>query len=105
MLPFTSRVIELIKQIPPGKISTYGAIARIAGNPRAARQVACVIHSCSRKYALPWHRVVNSRGRISLKEEGLLRQRELLKQEGVVVKGDKIELSHFLWQGPPLITP
>jgi len=63
---FASRAKELIKQIPKGKVSTYGLIAALAGSPRAARQVVRVLHSSSRKDNLPWHRVVNSKGQITI---------------------------------------
>ncbi len=69
MLPFTEGVIQIIKEIPEGKVMTYGQIAEIAGNPRAARQVARILHTMSKKYNLPWHRVVNAKGHIALKDD------------------------------------
>ena len=67
---------------------TYGGIARAAGSPRGARQVVRILHSMSRKYKLPWHRVVNAKGMISLTddESGSLQQLYLLG-EGVVFDG------------------
>ncbi|MDP4172315.1 MAG: MGMT family protein, partial [Bacillota bacterium] len=56
---FTERAMEIIKQIPAGKVMTYGQVARVAGSPRAARQVVRILHSMSEKYSLPWHRVLN----------------------------------------------
>ena len=99
--PFTIKVIELIREIPKGRVATYGFIAALAGNPRAARQVARVLHSCSRKEVLPWHRVVNREGRISLKLfQGYEIQKQLLEDEGVLFdqKG-RIDLNIFLWDG------
>ncbi|MFX1494230.1 MAG: MGMT family protein, partial [Promethearchaeota archaeon] len=61
-ISFSQNIRELIKQIPYGRIATYGQIAAFAGNPRAARQVAWILHSCSKKDNLPWHRVINSKG-------------------------------------------
>ncbi len=61
---FSERVKEHIKQIPHGKVAMYGQIATYARNPRAARQVAWILHSSSRKDSLPWHRVINNKGRI-----------------------------------------
>ncbi|MHA1457965.1 MAG: MGMT family protein [Promethearchaeota archaeon] len=58
---FTQEVIKIIKNIPKGKVLTYGMIAKLAGNPRAARQVSWILHSSSKKYDLPWHRVINSK--------------------------------------------
>lgn len=97
--PFTKKVIELIREIPEGRVVTYGFIAALAGNPRAARQVARVLHSCSRKEGLPWHRVVNRDGRISLKPfQGYEIQKQLLEGERVLFdQKDRIDLNIFLW--------
>ncbi|MCK4694923.1 MAG: MGMT family protein, partial [Candidatus Cloacimonetes bacterium] len=63
---FYIRVIGIIKKIPEGKIATYGQIAKYAGNPQGTRQIARILHSSSEKHELPWHRVINSKGKISL---------------------------------------
>ena len=98
--PFTVNVKKFIRQIPAGKVATYGMIAALAGNPRAARQVARILHSCSRKDSLPWHRVVNRHGRISLKPfQGYEIQDALLRAEGVAFTEDNtIDLDRFLWK-------
>lgn len=86
MKPFTENVIKLIKSIPPGEVRSYGEIAKQAGHPRGARQVARILHSMSAKYDLPWHRVVNVHYHVSLPEgEGRDTQIMLLRQEGVKV--------------------
>ena len=83
---FTRDTISIIKNIPEGRILTYGLIAELAGAPRAARQVSRTLHSLSEKYDLPWHRVVNSKGIISLTSiEGKEHQKWLLEQEGIKV--------------------
>ena len=64
-------------------MASYGRVAEIAGNPRAARQVSRLLHSSSDKHNLPWHRIINSAGSISLKGEHGLIQRGLLESEGV----------------------
>lgn len=84
MKPFTKKVVEIIADIPMGKVMTYGQIAKIAGSPRAARQVVRVLHSLSEKYQLPWHRVLNSKGCIGLTGEHGQLQRRLLEEEGVL---------------------
>jgi len=96
---FYQRVIKVIKNIPKGRVCTYGKIATFAGNSRAARQVAYILHSSSRKENLPWHRVVNSKGRISLKpNHGYELQQRLLEREGIVFNEDDcINLKRFLW--------
>ncbi|WP_274654495.1 MGMT family protein [Paenibacillus humicola] len=86
MTPFTMRVIEIIRSIPEGAVMTYGQIAELAGSRRGARQVVRILHSSSRKYGLPWHRVVNSKGEIALQdEEGRRMQAMYLRDEGVPV--------------------
>ncbi len=97
---FSQRVKEIIKQIPEGNVATYGQIATYAGNPRASRQVAWILHSSSQKDKLPWHRVINSKGRISLPHAGGYEtQKELLEMEGIVFsKNDKIDFTKYLWQ-------
>ncbi|KAF0817507.1 DNA base-flipping protein [Bacillus sp. ZZV12-4809] len=84
MQPFTEKVINIIQNIPTGKVMTYGQIARLAGSPRGARQVVRILHTQSEKHQLPWHRVVNGKGEIGFKDEELHnRQRDLLENEGI----------------------
>jgi methylated-DNA-protein-cysteine methyltransferase-like protein len=98
--PFTTRTIECIRAIPQGRVATYGQIAALAGNPKGARQVARILHSCAKGEALPWHRVVNREGRISLgKFQGEVEQKELLEEEGVVFDHTgRIDLKQFVWR-------
>jgi len=99
MEEFTQRVITLIQGIPEGKVSSYGRIAAMAGTSGGARQVARILHSSSRKQNLPWHRVVNSSGGISLPGDAGLIQRGLLESEGVeFTETGKVKLSLFLWK-------
>jgi methylated-DNA-protein-cysteine methyltransferase related protein len=97
MQPFTEKVVEIIKNIPEGKVMTYGQIAKQAGSPRAARQVVRALHSMSKKYRLPWHRVVNSKGQIALQdEESYQEQLFSLESEGLEIGlGGKIDLSKY----------
>ncbi|UCG91612.1 MAG: MGMT family protein [candidate division WOR-3 bacterium] len=96
---FYQRVIDIIKKVPYGKVATYGQIAAYAGNPRAARQVSYILHSSSGKENLPWHRVINSKGGISLRRRhGYELQKQLLKKEGIkFTKNDTVDLEKFLW--------
>lgn len=97
---FTTRVRDIITQIPRGKVMTYGLIARYAGNPSGARQVSRILYSSSDKYKLPWHRVVNRNGQISPRPSmGHLFQRQLLEEEGVVFgENGRIDFTDFLWR-------
>jgi len=97
--PFTLKIIETIRAIPQGCVTTYGRVAALAGNRKGARQVARVLHTSSRSENLPWHRVVNRDGRISLGEmQGYDEQKRLLQAEGVRFDTtDRIDLERFGW--------
>jgi len=87
MQPFTKKVVETIRKIPAGRVMTYGQIARVAGSTRAAHQVVRILHSMSRKHHLPWHRVINSKGQISLQDDALYQEQLLsLEAEGIEVR-------------------
>ncbi len=99
--PFAGRVIRLIQEIPPGKVATYGQIAFMAGSPRGARQVARILHSCTRKHNLPWHRIVGSAGKISLSPDagGELQQNRLTDEGIDFTLNGTIDLEKYLWKG------
>ena len=98
---FTERILEIVKRIPAGRVATYGFIAALAGNPRGSRAVVWALRAYSRKDDLPWHRVINGRGTISLPPgDGYELQRSLLEAEGVEFgAGDKVDLSRYGWAG------
>jgi methylated-DNA-protein-cysteine methyltransferase related protein len=90
MTLFTEKVISIIRSIPESKVMTYGQIAKHAGSPRGAWQVVRILHAMSKKYKLPWHRVVNIRGEISIADdESYELQLFLLRAEGVDIKQDR----------------
>lgn len=93
-------IVKTIQKIPRGRVATYGQIAALAGNPRAARQVVRALHASSGSRKLPWHRVINAAGRISLAEgRGYELQRALLEDEGVEFGlSGKISLTRFGWR-------
>ena len=103
-MEFEDRVKELIRAIPRGKVATYAQIASLAGNYRGARQVVRVLHASSGKDRLPWQRVINSRGGISLpRGRGFEDQRRLLRREGVAVgRAGRVDLGRFQWEPPGL---
>jgi methylated-DNA-protein-cysteine methyltransferase-like protein len=94
---FTKNVIKIIKSIPESKVLTYGAIAAMAGNPYGARQVSWILHNFTKKYNLPWHRVISSKGMISIpKGQGYDKQKELLLKEGIEFSDkNKIDLKLY----------
>ncbi len=98
MTKFTEDVLDIIRMIPNGKVMTYGQIAAYAGNPRGARQVSRILHSMSLSHKLPWHRVINSKGTISLTGEPGFIQGSMLANEGIPVINKKIDLKKYLFE-------
>ncbi len=95
---FTARVIAVVGSIPAGKIMTYGQVAAVAGDPRGARQVARILHSCSERFSLPWQRVINSGWRVSLPDG---EQEAMLRAEGVQFDpGGRVDPGLCLFTGP-----
>jgi methylated-DNA-protein-cysteine methyltransferase related protein len=103
-LSFDQRVYALVAQIPPGRLATYGQVAELIGAWGCARQVGWALRRLPLPSDLPWHRVVNARGRVSLsvaREGSDWIQAELLRQEGIPVDGEgRLPLRPFLWSGP-----
>lgn len=101
LTPFTQKALDVLKNIPEGKVITYGRAADYAGEPNGARQISRLLHSMSHKHNLPWHRVINARGKISLPpSRGYELQKALLESEGIrFSKSDTIDLNVYLWNG------
>jgi len=96
---FPQRVWQIVAAIPSGSVTTYGEVARLAGSPRAARQVGGVLRRLPEGSTLPWHRVVNRQGQISLTGPDLQRQRQALLADGVQVTGSgEIDLARYRWR-------
>ena len=88
-----------VRRVPEGKVATYGQVARLAGKC-SARQVGYAMAAVPDGSGIPWHRIINSQGRISLRtgSEGHLMQRILLEAEGIVFSRDgKIDLAEYRW--------
>lgn len=105
---FYEQVYAVTRRIPRGKVTSYGRIAHMLGRPRAARAVGYALNALKDRaddpaYAdIPWQRVINSQGRISIvnREYSANRQAELLRQEGVVVSESlRVNLDVYLWEG------
>ncbi len=86
-----ARIVAAIRKIPRGKVSTYGAIARAAGYPGAARQVVGALH---RSFDLPWHRVLGAGGEIKLRGDSAIEQRLRLESEGVRFRGKRVDMKN-----------
>jgi len=93
------RIHKVVSRIPKGRVATYGQIARLAGLGGQGRLVGYAMHALPAGTRVPWQRVVNAQGTISLPGKSALRQRDLLEKEGVRfdVRG-RIDLDRFLWQ-------
>lgn len=108
---FNQLVWEMVRQIPAGKVATYGQIAGLITPPAgipferyrafAPRWVGGAMAACPDD--VPWHRVINSQGKISLRgPEAENTQRELLEAEGILFDDrQRVDLKRFGWQGPP----
>ncbi|ADT86595.1 MGMT family protein [Vibrio furnissii] len=96
---FLAQIFAVIHQIPHGKVSTYGEIARMAGYPGYARHVGKALGNLPKDSKLPWFRVINSKGEISLTGPDWDRQRERLVVEGIAVSAEgRISLKKYQWQ-------
>ena len=99
---FFEQVYQVVRRIPPGKVATYGQIARLLGQPRAARTVGWALHSIPEGSHVPWQRVLNAQGTISLEARGPggAIQKALLEEEGVTFdEGGRIDLKVYGWAG------
>lgn len=83
------KITAAIRRIPPGKVSTYGAVAKAAGFPGAARQVVAALRGA---VGLPWQRVLGAGGAIKLRGDYAFEQRFRLEAEGVTFRGRKVEM-------------
>ncbi len=103
------KVWELVRQVPEGKVATYGQIAAWVGAPSGMsepdyrafgpRWVGGAMAACPDD--VPWQRIINAQGKISLRGGGENRQRELLEDEGVVFdERERVDLKRFGWSGP-----
>jgi methylated-DNA-protein-cysteine methyltransferase-like protein len=99
---FFNQVSLVVRSIPPGRVATYGQIAKLLGNPRAARTVGWALRGMPEGADVPWQRVINSRGTVSFKpgSPGAAIQRALLEAEGVVFDDQgRVDLKVYGWVG------
>lgn len=95
------RFYAVVRQIPPGRVATYGQVAAMAGLPRHARQVGYALHALTDAHAnVPWHRVINARGEVSARAEPGREplQEMMLRDEGVEFDtAGRVDLRRFRW--------
>lgn len=97
---FFERVYEIVRQIPEGKVTTYGAIAKALGTAKSARMVGWAMNASHNLEDVPAHRVVNRNGMLTGKHhfEGTNLMQQLLENEGVKIIDNKIvDLDKFIW--------
>ena len=96
---FHTKLFTLIGAIPTGKVAAYGQLAALAGAPNQSRAVGRLLKNLPNDSTLPWHRVINSQGKISFPEgtEKHLQQRRLLEAEGISFKHNKVQLKTYQW--------
>lgn len=109
---FYEQVYAVVRRVPCGKVTSYGRIAEMLGRPRAARAVGFALNALKDKKGkhdyedIPWQRVINSQGRISIvnREYGAQHQADLLRSEGVAVSPNlQVNLEQYLWEGLHLL--
>ena len=90
---------ETVRRIPRGKVLTYGDLARLSGLPGRARLAGYALHHSPLGADIPWQRVINARGEISLRGSVAAEQRKLLEGEGVHFRGKRVDLACCRWNG------
>lgn len=96
-----AEVFAVVRRIPRGRVATYGQVAALAGFPGHARQVGYALSALDINAPVPWHRVVNAAGRVSLRSggsDGAMVQRMRLEQEGVVIRAGRVPLREYRWE-------
>jgi len=97
---FTARVLSVVRRIPPGRVATYGDVAKIAGRPRAARAVGNIMKGLGRP-DVPAHRVIAAGGRLGGYGGNEALKRALLTAEGIIVRNGRIRLNDYRCRGKP----
>ncbi len=99
--PRHKKIWAVVMSIPRGSVSTYGDVARFAGYLRCARMVGAALRTAPKELKVPWHRVINSQGKISFPSAGEQAriQKRLLEDEGIVFLSGTVNLKNYAWQG------
>ena len=95
-----ARIYETIREIPAGRVASYGQIADIAGIPRGARQVGWALRQLPRGHDVPWYRVITASGKIAFDKgtHAFGKQRRLLLKEDVPVINGRVDMQNYRWQ-------
>ncbi|HEY1469757.1 MAG TPA: MGMT family protein [Candidatus Acidoferrum sp.] len=95
-----SPVYQFVKQIPRGRVITYGALARALRLPGGARTAGRAMAATPSGKGIPWHRVVGARGKLLIREPYASLQRKLLESEGVKLLEFRVDLKRHVWKSP-----
>lgn len=100
-----TQIWHIVSMIPEGKVCSYGKVADLAGLPGRARYVSRALKAAPSELALPWHRVINSQGKISFAEhsEAFIEQMQRLRSEAIIVNRGRVQLAEYEWR-PDLAT-
>jgi len=98
-------VFRFVKQIPRGRVLTYGALAKALRLPGGARSAGRAMAATPSGKGIPWHRVLGERGKILIREPYASLQRRLLESEGVAIIESRVDLKRHLWKPAKKSTP
>ena len=95
-----ARIYDTIRDIPQGRVASYGQVAEIAGVPRGARQVGWALKNLPRGEDVPWHRVITASGKIAFAAGSMQfeKQAKLLAQEGIAVVAGRVDMPRYRWE-------
>ncbi len=104
---FAALVYDAVRQIPPGRVATYGQIARLIGHPGASRAVGNVLHKNPDDIRTPCFKIVNAQGYLSgaFAFGGIYEQRDRLRADGVEVVNLRVDLQKYQWDGAGYCSP
>jgi len=99
MTEFEQSLYALLMALPSGKLCTYGQLAKRSGYPNHARHVGKTLSKLPKESKIPWHRVVNSQGKLSLSGDRFVKQKQRLESEGIAINdnGKIVNFKHYLY--------
>lgn len=92
-------VYKLVKKIPRGRVTTYGALAKALRLRGGARAAGHAMAACPAGKSIPWHRVVGAGGRLLIREPHSSLQQRLLETEGIIIDGKRVDMKKYEWSG------
>ena len=99
-MPSWDPIYKLVKKIPRGRVTTYGALAKALRLRGGARVAGYAMAACPGGKGIPWHRVIGAGGRLLIREPHASLQRRLLETEGIIIDGKRVNMKKYAWSGP-----